>query len=81
MIIAGLPYRPRTPEFISIAKIYAREYRANFYNLARALEEADMVNAVIQALGRVGRERKGIGIILDERIDKKRLGIKCFKKC
>ena len=75
LVIAGLPYMPRTPEFIAIAKVYSRAYGVNFYELARALEEADMVNAVIQALGRIGRRKKGVGIILDERVKKKKLGI------
>ena len=75
LVIAGLPYMPRTPEFIAIAKIYSRAYGVNFYELARALEEADMVNAVVQALGRIGRRGKGIGIILDERIEEKKFGI------
>ncbi len=75
LIIAGLPYRPRTKEFISIAKIYANEYGIDFYSLARALEESDMVNTLIQALGRIGRKEKGVGIILDERIKTKKIGI------
>lgn len=75
LIIAGLPYPPRTPEFLALAKTYAQVYNVGFYNLVRALEESDMINTIIQALGRIGRRTKGIGIIIDERIKKRKLGI------
>ena len=76
LVIAGLPYRPRSPEFLSMVKVYAREYGVDFYELARAIEESDMINALIQALGRVGRRERGVAVILDSRVRKKNLGVR-----
>jgi len=75
LIIARLPYTPRTTEFLAIARIYSKVYGIDFHAIAKALEESDMVNAIVQALGRVERRTKGVGIILDERIAGKKLGI------
>ena len=72
LIIAGLPYRPRTSEFVALIKVYSEIYGKDPLFLAYALEESDMLQALIQALGRA-RRSKGVSFIIDFRIAEKDL--------
>ena len=78
-IIAGLPYPDITREFRIVARVYSKYYKISLGEMMRTLELSEMISALAQAIGRVGRKERGVAIIIDDRVEKIGLKIPIYK--
>mgnify|MGYP003873304887 CR=1 FL=1 len=79
LIIAGLPYPERDIRYLKIIEFYAKYYKLSASGLLRSMEIGSMVSALIQASGRVGRKKKGVIIIIDDRLMNLNLRIPIYR--
>lgn len=68
LLITGLPYPRISDTFENVAKAYAHSYNIRKEKFMKALNRSSMVSALVQMIGRTGRNKKGIAIILDKRL-------------
>ncbi len=68
LVVIGLPYPSVTRETIKILKFYSLELGVSFNDLLNAYHLSNMVSALVQAAGRVGRRGKGIVLVVDDRL-------------
>ncbi len=68
LVVVGLPYPAVTREMIEILKFYSDELGISFNDLLDAYHLSNMVSALVQAAGRVGRREKGIVLVVDDRL-------------
>jgi len=69
-LILGLPYPKPDEDFKLLCKVYSKFYGIDVKQMFDLMMEASMVSALFQAAGRVGRQRKGIVFVVDERVKK-----------
>jgi len=67
-VIIGLPYPKFTMKDSLIFKTLAKYYGVDYSIIYRGFMISSMISALIQAAGRVGRKRRGIVIVIDDRV-------------
>ncbi len=78
-IIVGLPFPRLEAETRKLISFYAKKYRILPGKLITAYIFSGMISALIQAVGRIGRRRKGVVVIIDDRVKDYSLGIPIFE--
>ena len=68
LVIAGLPYPERNEEILKIIRFYSKYYDIKFSKLLKMIETSEMISGLLQAAGRVGRQKKGAVVIIDDRL-------------